>query len=395
MEDKAQKGPTGQKLKHILERAKAEWEAAFDSISEGIAMVEPDGTVRRVNNALAELLGRDVRSLIGSGCCDLFGHHRVDDSACPVLNFPDGKQGTFEVFFPDYRYYEESIHPITGGGEVQGFVITVKDVTSQQLVDQERKHMFLQVDEANRKRRLAEDALDDLRAELVRAEKRAALGDLTSIVFSELNRAVRTLHDGLEILADRCGPSGDALSGECQAVLSELLATAGRSSRILDKLGALGTDDSDNIVEIDINKVIEEVVADLADHAKKAGVELVINRSQLGLVEGSRDQIAAVISSLVLNAIDGTSATNGTVSVTTGVESECARVEVSDTGQGIQKAHIAHIFAPFFTTDPKSTKVGMGLTICQAIVRGHRGHIQVDSEPDRGTTVKLLLPLVG
>jgi len=391
-----QQPPTGERLKLILERAKAEWEAAFDSISEGIAIVEPDGTVRRVNAALATLLGRDIRSMVGLRCCELFAHHRVDDKACPVINYPHGKQGAFEIFFPDYRYYEDSFHPIMRAGRAQGYVITVRDVTREQMANQERKHVYLQMEEAARKRKLAEDALEDIRAELVRAEKTATLGSLAAMVFSEINRAIRTLHDGLEILADKCCEAEESVTDDCRSIVSELLATAGRSSRILDKLAQLRVEDADSIDELDVNRIVEEVLDESRETADRFRVELLFSPGKPGPVEGNRDQLFAVISSLVLNAIDAaTKMGGGTVTISTGLERQFARIEVADKGKGIEAAHLPQVFNPFFTTDPQSSKIGLGLTICQAIVQGHHGHVVVDSEPDKGTTVKILLPLAG
>jgi PAS domain S-box-containing protein len=377
-------GLGSEQINQILERAKAEWEAAFDSISEGIAIVDLDGTVRRVNRALASLLGRDVRNMINVSCCDLFAHHRNATQGCPVREYPKGDQGTFEVFFPDYRYYEDSVHPIMRGGTIQGLVVVVKDVTREQMAQQEKRHLFLQMEEAARKRRLAEGALESVRSELGSVEKTATLGRLASIIFAEVNRTMRMVSDGLEMVT-----SGEAGS----EVLGDLSTAASRCARMLDKLSSVRVDDSDTVNALHIDRLLKEVAAELAQDLQAAGVSIDMKLMELPAGEGNIDQIRAVFSSLLSNAIDATKESAGTVVVQLRREEDFARIEFHDDGQGIESSHLPHIFNPFFTTDPKSHRIGLGLTICQSIVQGHRGHIEVESEAGRGTTVKVLLPI--
>ncbi len=377
----------------ILERAKAEWEAAFDSISEGIAIVDPNGTVRRVNRALAALLGRDVRNMVGIACCDLFSHHREEADSCPVRNYPVGKQGTFEVFFPDYRYYEDSVHPILRAGKMQGVVITVRDITREQMANQERRHVYLQMEEASRKRKLAEEAEADLRTELDHVEKVATLGHLAGIVFAEVNRTVRMLRDGLGVVASNCRDQRkDCLAGQAQ-VIDELAATASRCAAMLDKLAHLRVQDPDAMGPVRIDRLVKEVAGDLAGDFQKAGIKTTLAITELPPVIGIRDQIRAVISSLLLNALEATREGQGEVRIGLRREGNFARIEVADDGTGIEPAHLPQIFNPFFSTAPAGRRVGLGLTICQATVQGHHGHIEVDSTPGQGTTVKVLLPV--
>jgi PAS domain S-box-containing protein len=371
-------------INQILERAKAEWEAAFDSISEGIAIVDLDGTVRRVNHALASLLGRDVRNMINISCCDLFAHHRNADKGCPVREYPTGDQGTFEVFFPDYRYYEDSVHPIMRGGTIQGLVIVVKDVTREQMAQQEKRHLFLQMEEAARKRRLAEIALESVRTELDSVEKTATLGRLASIIFAEVNRTMRMVSDGLEMVSS--GEAGDE-------VLDDLSTAASRCARMLDKLSSVRVDDSETVNALHIDRLLREVAAEFAKDLQAADISIDMKLTELPPGEGNVDQIRAVFSSLLSNAIDAARKSGGTVVVQLRREEAFARIEFHDDGQGIESSHLPQIFNPFFTTDPKSHRIGLGLTICQSIIQGHRGHIEVESEPGQGTTVKVLLPI--
>jgi signal transduction histidine kinase len=70
-------------------------------------------------------------------------------------------------------------------------------------------------------------------------------------------------------------------------------------------------------------------------------------------------------------------------------------IEIADTGHGIKADHSAQIFQPFFTTKQAGRGTGLGLAIVQETVRAHDGRITVDSEPGKGTTFTIQLPVAG
>jgi signal transduction histidine kinase len=74
------------------------------------------------------------------------------------------------------------------------------------------------------------------------------------------------------------------------------------------------------------------------------------------------------------------------------VEGEAVKLTVSDTGKGIPAELLERIFDPFFTTKAAPTRLGMGLSLCHAIVEAHHGKISVESAPGTGTTFTVLLP---
>ena len=127
-------------------------------------------------------------------------------------------------------------------------------------------------------------------------------------------------------------------------------------------------------------------------------------------MEADATQLRQVIMNLITNASEALADQSGVISVITGVM-ECNRaylaesylddnlpdgqyvfLEVTDTGSGMDEETRRRIFDPFFTT--KFTGRGLGLAVVLGIIRGHRGAIQVYSEPGKGTSFKILLPAV-
>ncbi|MEE9418721.1 MAG: ATP-binding protein, partial [Desulfatiglandaceae bacterium] len=103
------------------------------------------------------------------------------------------------------------------------------------------------------------------------------------------------------------------------------------------------------------------------------------------------DRINQVLLNLYLNSIEAME-DGGILSVELSLDenSQRARITVSDTGVGIKKEDLVHIFDPYFTTRQSGT--GLGLAIVHKIVESHRGEVRVESEPGKGTTVTIFLP---
>ncbi len=115
--------------------------------------------------------------------------------------------------------------------------------------------------------------------------------------------------------------------------------------------------------------------------------------SEIREVNLDPDGINQVLLNLYLNAVEAMDP-GGTLSVSLSVDDGSARVKimVSDTGSGIRKEDLEHIFDPYFTT--KQTGTGLGLAIVHKIIEAHGGEVRAESEVGRGTTVTVLLPVM-
>ncbi len=107
---------------------------------------------------------------------------------------------------------------------------------------------------------------------------------------------------------------------------------------------------------------------------------------------GDADQLQQVFINLVNNSLDAMP-DGGTLKVSAHLEGTEVRVEFSDTGHGIDEAHLPHLFEPLFTTKDRGHGSGFGLAVAQQIVRQHGGRIDVTSAPNVGATFRIFLPL--
>lgn len=156
--------------------------------------------------------------------------------------------------------------------------------------------------------------------------------------------------------------------------------------------------DKMELVPVDLNQIVEQAVAAQQPRAEATGLALNFEPAKaLPSVWGAPHQLAQVVANLVTNAINYTP--DGHVRVRTGLAPEDGKacLEVEDTGMGIDFEDMPHLFERFYRGKRVGSSnipgTGLGLAIVKEIVDLHRGEIQVESQPDEGTTFKICLPL--
>jgi signal transduction histidine kinase len=119
--------------------------------------------------------------------------------------------------------------------------------------------------------------------------------------------------------------------------------------------------------------------------------------NELPQVKGDRDKIKQVVLNLISNAVNYNKP-SGTITVAGHRQQNELLISVNDTGPGIRKADMVHLFDKFYRSQATEASVqgtGLGLAICKKIVEAHNGHIDVQSEIGVGTTFSVHLPLTG
>jgi signal transduction histidine kinase len=112
------------------------------------------------------------------------------------------------------------------------------------------------------------------------------------------------------------------------------------------------------------------------------------------LVLADADQMSQVVINLVMNAIHAMPE-GGLLRIALAPADEMIQLTVGDTGHGIPQEAIKRVFEPFFTTKEFGKGTGLGLTVVKDIIEEHQGSITVESEPGKGTTFTILLPIAG
>jgi len=243
---------------------------------------------------------------------------------------------------------------------------------------------------------VARDVTGEIRLQerLIRAERLATIGTLAAGVGHELNNLLGGLH-GLADLAARNARHVPRLVDTCRAVAERGGDIAGRLTTFAH------ADEPREDRELHVPDVVRTVVAMTAPIFKQRGIVVEEEYGRTQATWANEGKILQVLLNLFLNACDSID-TDGTVDVSVrhDRETDAIRVVVNDTGAGIRSTDLPRLFEPFFTTkregdvpDGKRTRLGLGLAESLAIVEEYGGSIDVESEPGRGATFTVTLPV--
>jgi signal transduction histidine kinase len=269
-------------------------------------------------------------------------------------------------------------------------------------------------DRVRTRTRELEQANKDLRetqAQLVRSSTMASLGTLAAGIAHELNTPMGAIHSNADVerravrlirgilrdpsVASKLGPQPrlERTLRIFDDMNQMTLEAAERVTKIVQSLKSFARLDQPALEWVDLHEGIESTLT-LMEHLIKDRIQVVRNYGELPKVKCYASQINQVFANVLSNAaqaIDG----SGSITITTGQEQGDVVIRVADTGRGIKPEHLERIFDPGFTTKGVGVGTGLGLSITYRIIESHQGSIHVDSQPGRGTTFTLRLPITS
>ena len=301
--------------------------------------------------------------------------------------FPVDFDGTRDDWTGEfYRIYAKSLGearirycvPLNAGRELLGVMTLNERVTREPL----------SIEDADLLKTVADQAaasLSSLRSarQLLKAKEMEAFQTLSTFFIHDLKNLASTLSltmQNLPVYFDDPEFRADAL----RVMTNSVQKIDSMCSRLSPLTKGLDLQKE----HVDLNALIATTLADL-DGAVRATVTRDLHAVPTLILDP--DQIQKVLINLVLNANDATG-TEGKIAVSTEQRNEWAVLAVKDNGVGISKEFLEHsLFQPFQTT--KSKGLGIGLFHSKKIIEAHRGQIEVESEPGKGSTFRVLLPV--
>jgi signal transduction histidine kinase len=231
------------------------------------------------------------------------------------------------------------------------------------------------------------DALRASQARVIHQEKMAAFGLLAAGIAHEVGNPLAALSSLVQILK-RKGP--DPYTAEKLDLAARQLERIGRTIRELIDFSRPASTVS---TKIRIADVVDEALG-IAKYYQRTKERSITTDIPMGLplVQGVRDYLMQVVLNLVLNAIDATD-DQGRIHVAASIERDVIVLTVEDDGRGISVADRCRLFQPFFTTKAHGT--GLGLYVSRQILEDFAGALSFRSEPGRGSTFLVRLPLTA
>ena len=231
---------------------------------------------------------------------------------------------------------------------------------------------------------------------VVETGKLASVGELAAGIAHEINNPVA-------VMVEEAGWMGDLLEeevfeksenrAEFERAIAQIKTQGKRCKEITHKLLSFARKTDTTVQDVNINELLEELVALSSQRAKYGMVEIQTDFQQnLPSLRASISELQQVFFNLINNAIDAMGHDGGTLKISSHQIENKLAITVSDTGEGIPEANLDRIFDPFFTTKPVGKGTGLGLSICYGIIEKMGGKLEVKSTVGMGTTFSFSIP---
>ena len=319
--------------------------AMLDTMEDGVVVIEADGRITLMNSAAEWLLDISARDAVGARLVEALRDHEIQQVAALSLSSGQIRQAELELL-PHRRFLNAIATPLGGG--TNSILLTLHDLTADRQVENTLREFVTNVSHELRSplasvkvmvETLEEGALDD--------------GRTARNFLRRINREVDRMNAMVEDLLE----------------LSRL-----ESGQQLPSLTPL-----------DLSALVDDVVSDYGEMADGIEFRTCMPPSS-AIALGDRDKLRQVLVNLLDNAVKNTDEGSVDVSVVGGEGSHS--VYVRDTGAGIAREHLPHVFERFYKVDRarRDGGSGLGLAIVQQIVQAHGGEVSVESEEGRGST---------
>jgi two-component system NtrC family sensor kinase len=335
-----------------LVQAAHEWRASFDAIGDPMAIVRDGGCeVVRANAAFARAAGVPVAQLAGLRCSE----HAFGQLPCPAHRaMPPGGAAEREVSVGD-RTWMVRAFPLEEGGTQ---VLTFKDVTIERAVSRRLSH----------------------------AEKMSAVGQLAGGVAHELNNPLGGILAFAQLMSRDEGRSPDD-----QENLRLITDAALRAKRIVESLLHFSRRPREEKGPVELAGVVDAALFLLQSQLKSGHVE-VVREYRPAVATANANQVQQIVVNLLVNALQAMSG-DGRIVVSTGpADAGQVRLQVADSGPGVEPEVARRIFEPFFTTKPEGQGTGLGLAVCYQIAEEHGGSIRLERPQGGGAVFVVELP---
>ena len=348
-----------------IAREKGFLETIFNAILEGVIVTNPKGRILYLNRAACGFFGIEAEPSLGRPLDEVV--RGIDWEA---LTGPHGDivSRDLEVFYPDNRLLNFYVVPLMSDdadgkeSETVGRAVILRDITQTHRATQET----------------------------IEVERFSALTMLAAGVAHEIGNPLNSLNIHLQLMQRNLQKVPPKLQKQLEESVAIARGEVTRLDHIITQfLRAIRPQPLDP-APADVNEILRETLMFLDAEIEDRDIIVEEELSKaLPLLQLDREQIKQAFYNICRNAFQAMKS-GGILRVSTSSNATHVSVVFSDTGGGIAPENITRIFEPYFTT--KSDGNGLGLLIVRRIVRAHGGEVVLESSPERGLTLTVLLP---
>lgn len=348
----------------------------IDSVGDGVIVLDKNLMVTLMNPAAEEITGISRRQAEGSPFTDFFGNNEilfemVAKTADTGMTISDHENVVLKRGHHATPVNATTSPLLLSNGEPIGIVIVIRDISN----------------------------IRDLEAAVRQADRLSTLGALAAGLAHEIKNPLGGIRGAAQLLEMEL-----PADSELREYTSIMLKEAGRVNKIVEELLSLTTPRKLQLSQVNLHRILGDII--MLQKRALGGKTITFQQNfDLSIPPTLADEalLTQLFLNLIKNAVEAIQE-SGQIKVTSRMVSDYSMtkrgerpsrmvaIDITDDGPGIPLEQQENIFTPFFTT--KATGTGLGLAICHKIVTEHRGMIKLDSEPSKGTTFSITLPLI-
>jgi signal transduction histidine kinase len=230
----------------------------------------------------------------------------------------------------------------------------------------------------------AERLAEEQRAQMAAQAGLAEVGELAAEMAHEFKRPLTSIRTALDLIGQEY-----ALDTRGETMLHTVQEQLEKLSETMRDLFAIAKPIEFRGEALDLATILDGAMMLLAPHPAMRGVQVIREYDGRGTICGDAQRIEQVVLNFLLNAAEAMPE-GGTLTVRLRTRAGRVQLEFADTGVGIPAEEVEKVFLPFYSTKPTGT--GLGLSLAARIISAHQGSVRIESEPGKGTTIRMELP---
>ena len=353
-------------MENMLRQAKQEWEDTFDTITDMISIHDREFNIVRANKAAQKILDLPLLDHTRAKCYEYYHGQSAPPKDCISCEcFKTGEPASFEVFEPHLdRLFEVRAMPrFDSDGHLTAVIHVLRDITERKRIEET----------------------------LQRAEQMKLVGEWATALAHEIKNPLAGIKVSVEVLADELELEED------KQVVERAVEEIKRIENLLKSLLNFAKPPKPQFRATDLNDLLNKTAAFALKQppvTQNSGIVHTVKEFAPDLPRILADpmHLQQIFLNLLLNSMEAMP-NGGTLRLKTEYDpaGKAIRVEIADTGKGVESQVQEKIFEPFFTTKKKGS--GLGLAVTRRLIEQHRGDIHLASEPGKGTVFTITFPI--
>ena len=337
--------------------------ALFNGITDMICVLATDYKLLMGNKRYLEFTGNTSKSIANKRCYEALFNRNEPCEICPALKtYETGESNFVEIYHSDRIYHLWTFPMQNINGRPEYLVEYIKDVTEDK----------------------------DLERQLIKAEKLASIGLLSSGIAHELRNPLNIIETARYSIETQL----DHKSAEISKRLDVIKSNVKRSSAIIDNLLQFSRHSELKKEFIDLEALIKSTISLLYKEMMRLKVQPLLALGDTPNVYLNLDSLKQVFLNIIQNAIQALPHGGDLrVKSTSSDDERWVFVDFIDNGPGIPEENLKHIFTPFFTTKAPNKGTGLGLYLSYTLLKREGGDMKVESQVGKGSTFRVILPV--